>query len=174
MVNKNNEEMFKEIKLSKEESNRWINFHEKAYKQDKKIASKILIDSPRWSVIIAYYSMHNITKLYLAKIHNLKITGKNIHAKTLFFISKYVKKENKKIIPLLKKAKKEYDAITSSSIWLIPRLLKKGRDERSKTQYYDSSKAEKSNMELMQTAQYFIDNFMKPYIEIMEELINVT
>ena len=164
-------EMFKEVQLTTEETIRWIKFHEEAYKEDQKMANKVLIDSPRWSIIMTYYAMHNISKLYLAKIHNLKVSGQEVHAKTLFFISKYAKQEAKKIIPLLEKAKEEYDAITSSSIWIIPRLLSKGRDERTKTQYYNTTKAEKSKMEHMQAAQYFMDNFMKPYIKIIEGLL---
>jgi len=140
-------------------------------KEDEEMANKVLTDSPRWSVIMAYYAMHNVSKLYLAKVHNLKISGQDVHAQTLFFISKYVKQESKRIIPLLKQAKEEYDAITSSSIWVIPQLLSKGRDERTKTQYYDVAKAGKSKIELMQAAQYFMDNFMEPYIKIMEGLL---
>ena len=79
--------------------------------------------------------------------------------------------EPKEIIPLLEKAKEEYEAITSSSVWVIPRLLSKGRDERVKTQYYDSAKSGKSKIELMQAAQYFIGSFMKPYIHILEGLL---
>lgn len=163
--------MFKEIKLTTEEAKRWINFHAAIYKEDEEIANKILTTSPRWSIIIAYYSMHNLSKLYLAKTHNLKITGQEVHAQTIFFISKYVKQDAEKIIPFLKRAKEEYDAITSSNIWVLPRLLSKGRDERTKTQYYDISKTDKSKIEHMQAAQYFIDNFMKPYIKIMESLL---
>ncbi len=163
--------MFKEVNLTTEESARWIKFHENIYKEDERMANKVLTDSPRWSIIMAYYAMHNISKLYLAKIHNIKVSGQDVHAQTLFFISKYAKQDAKKIIPLLEKAKQEYDAITSSSVWVIPRLLSKGRDERTKTQYYDIVKAEKSKMELMQAAQYFMDNFMKPYIKIMGGLL---
>jgi len=163
-------EIFKEVRLTTEETVRWIKFHEEIYKEDHKMANKVIIDSPRWSIIMGYYAMHNVSKLYLAKIHNIKISGENVHAKTLFFISKYAKQDTKKIIPLLEKAKKEYDAITSSSIWVISRLLSKGRDERTKTQYYNTVKAEKSIMELMQAAQYFISNFVEPYIKIMEGL----
>ncbi len=163
-------EKFKEIPLTEEESKRWKDFHRKVYKEDKKLADKILMDSPRWSIIMAYYAMHNITKLYLATIHNLKISGENVHSKTIYFLSKYVKEDADKIIPLIKKAKEEYEAITSSSIWLIPNLLRKGRDERGKTQYYNLTKAEKSKLEQIKAAQYFIDNFMEPYISIMEDL----
>ncbi len=162
---------FKEIALTSEEKDRWIKFHTNAYKEDLKMAEKMLIDSPRWAIIIAYYAMHNISKLYLGSVHNLKITGQSVHAQTLFFISKYVKLESKKIVPLLKKAKEEFDAISSSNIYLIPRLLSKGKDERSKTQYYDPIKSKKSSIELIQAAQYFIDNFMKPYISIMEKML---
>lgn len=165
------QEVFKEVKLTTEETNRWIKFHEEVYKEDDKMAIKVLIDSPRWSIIMAYYAMHNVSKLYLAKIHNIKITGQDVHAQTLFFISKYVKQDHKKITSLLEKAKEEFDAITSSSIWILPRLLSKGRDERTKTQYYDVTKSGKTKIELTQAAQYFIDNFMKPYIKIMEDLL---
>ncbi len=81
---------FKEIKLTTEERDRWIKFHEDAYKEDSLIAKKLLTDSPRWSIIIAYYAMHNISKLYLGKIHNIKVSGQSVHAQTLFFISKYI------------------------------------------------------------------------------------
>lgn len=163
--------MFKELKLTTEEHSRWIQFHEDAYKEDMEISNKVLTDSPRWSIIMAYYAMHNVSKLYLAKIHNIKVTGKEVHAQTLFFISKYIKQDGKRIIPLLEKAKQEYDAITTSNIWIVPRLLSKGRDERSKTQYYHSAKAGRSKIEIMQAAQYFIDNFMVPYIKIIEEIL---
>ncbi|PIN70725.1 hypothetical protein COV93_00305 [Candidatus Woesearchaeota archaeon CG11_big_fil_rev_8_21_14_0_20_43_8] len=165
------EELFPEIKLTTEERERWIKFHHEAYKEDIEISEKLLLDSPRWSVISAYYAMHDISKLYLGKIHNLKISGDKVHAKTLFFISKYVKLNSKKIIPLLEEAKKEYDAIASSNIWIISRLLSKGRDERTKTQYYNAAKTDRSKIEHLQTAQYFIDNFMKPYMKILEGML---
>lgn len=171
MVDEKQKEMFKEVKLTTEESLRWIKFHEHVYKEDQEMANKVLTDSPRWSIIMAYYAMHNLSKLYLAKVHNLKISGRDVHAQTIFFISKYVKQEARKIIPLLQQAKEEFDAITSSNIWVIHQLLSKGRDERTKVQYYDISKAEKSKIELMQAAQYIIDNFMQPYIKIMEALL---
>ena len=79
-------EMFKEVKLTTEEAVRWIKFHENIYKEDQKMANKVLTDSPRWSIIMAYYAMHNVSKLYLAKIHNIKISGEDVHAKTLFFM----------------------------------------------------------------------------------------
>ncbi len=162
---------FEEVRLTTEETARWIKFHQAVYQEDRKMAAKVITDSPRWSIIMAYYAMHNISKLYLGKIHKLKISGQNVHAKTLFFITKYAKQDAKKIIPMLEKAKQEYEAITSSSIWVIPRMLPKGRDERTKTQYYDASKSEKSGIELVRAAQYFIDNFMKPYIKIIEGLL---
>ena len=163
--------MFDDVILTTEEAPRWIAFHEQAYKEDRAMADKVLLEAPRWSIIMAYYAMHNVTKLYLAKVHNLKVSGQDIHAKTLFFISRYVQQDAKKIIPLLKQAKEEYDAITSSSVWVIPQLLAKGRDERAKTQYYDTIKSQKSRIELMQAAQYFLDNFMEPYLTIMEGLL---
>lgn len=51
------------------------------------------------------------------------------------------------------------------------KISTKGRDERVKTQYYDSAKSEKSRIELIQAVQYFMDSFMKPYIYILEGLL---
>lgn len=166
-----NPPLFRELTLTTEERSRWISFHDRAYKEDLKMASIVIPESPRWSIIMAYYAMHNVSKLYLAKNHNLKISGSDVHAQTIFFISKYVKRDAQRIVPLLKKAKEEYDAITSSSVWVIPQLLSKGRDERVKTQYYNPSKSKKSIMEHMQAAQYFMDNFTAPYIRILEGLL---
>lgn len=163
--------LFKEIRLTSEEAERWIRFHENAYKGDERMALRLVAESPRWSVIIAYYAMHNASKLYLARVHNPKISGREVHAQTLFFISKYIKQESRRVIPLLRRAKEEYDAITSSSVWPIPQMLSKGRDERAKTQYYDASRSGRSDTELMQAAQYFNDNFMVPYLRIIEGLL---
>ncbi|MGM5485438.1 MAG: hypothetical protein ACQEP1_06225 [Nanobdellota archaeon] len=162
---------YEEIGLTREESKRWIDFHSSAYKEDREMSDKIMTDSPRWSIIIGYYAMHNISKLYLAKVHNLKVTGESVHAKTIHFLSKYIKQESERVLPLIQKAKEEFDAINSSNVHIVPRLLSKGRDERTKTQYYDSEKSNKSESEIMQTAQYFYDNFVVPYISIMEGLL---
>ncbi len=37
--------------------------------------------------------------------------------------------------------------------------------------FYDSVKAEKTKLELMHAAQYFMDNFMRPYVEVLEGLL---
>ncbi len=160
---------FKETYLTAEESGRWMRYHESAYKEDRDMAGEV--SSPRWAVIMAYYAMHNISKLYLAKVHNLRVAGSEVHAQTIHFMAKYATSDEKRLLPLLKKAKEEYEAITSASVWIMPRLLAKGRDERAKTQYYESAMAQKSRQELMRRAQYFIANFMKPYLEILEGLL---
>lgn len=48
MEDETTKEIFKEIKLTTEEAQRWIKFHENGYKEDKEMANKVLTDSPRW------------------------------------------------------------------------------------------------------------------------------
>lgn len=166
-----NQERFKEVKLTSVDRSRWIQFHDAAYKEDQKMSEELLIKSPRWSVITAYYAMHDISKLYLAKIHDIKVVGKDVHEQTIHFISKYMEKEREKVVQLLEDAKKKFDAITRSSVGIIPSLLRMGKKERGKTQYYDEKKASQTTGQQLQAATYFKDNFMKPYIEIMEKML---
>ncbi len=160
----------KEEHLEETEKQRYIDFHKEAYKEDMQLSEKLLNDFPRWSIISGYYAMHDIAKLYLGKIHLLKITGENVHAKTLALFAKYVKADAKKAVQLLEEAKNKYDAIISSHPSALIGLLSKGKEERGKAQYY-SGADKKSSFELLKAANYFSDNFVKPFIEIIEGML---
>jgi len=61
------------IRISELELGRYINFFEGSYKDNFEHSKANISSFPRWSIISGYYSMHDITKLLLAKKFRLKI-----------------------------------------------------------------------------------------------------
>ena len=155
--------------LSEIEREIWIKFHEFAYKDDLKLAETIKETTPRWSIIAGYYAMHDIAKLYLGKVHNIKISGKFIHAKTILAFKKVFegKEEQERILKLLEEADREIKEIGAEQ---IPYLLSAGKTERGKSQYYPS-KVLTDNEEYKKKANCFFDSIVKVFINIMEKLI---
>lgn len=158
------------IKLNEIEREIWIKFHEFAYRDDLKLSEKIKDSNPRWSIISGYYAMHDIAKLYLGKIYNLKISGENVHKQTIDALKLVLKdkKEADKIFELLKDAEKEISEISAEQ---IPYLLMSGKKERGKAQYY-SADVLTDNGEYAKKAKWFIEYIVKVFIKILEEMIN--
>jgi hypothetical protein len=71
-------EDFEEIgtitKLPEVEREDYIKRHENFWKEDLKVAEKLLEISPRWALVAGYYAMHDFAKLFLAK----KVQHKNL------------------------------------------------------------------------------------------------
>lgn len=158
------------IKLNEIERELWIRFHEFAYRDDLDLSEKIKDSNPRWSIISGYYAMHDIAKLYLGKVHNLKIFGENVHKQTIDGL-KYVLKDSeeaKRILELLRNAEKEIKEIGAEQ---IPYLLISGKKERGKAQYY-SINALTDNNEYTKKAEWFIENIVRVFIKILEEMTN--
>lgn len=157
--------------LNEVEREIWINFHEFAYKDDLELCKKIINQHPRWSIISGYYAMHDITKLYLGKIHNIKISGLNTHKQTIDCLKKVLKdNENaKRIFSLLKFAE---DKIEEIGLEDVPYLLKIGKKERGRVQYY-SKKVFADNKEYIEKAEKFVKDIVDVFIKIMEAMLNV-
>lgn len=148
----------------------YIGFHEDSYKEDLKVADKLIATSPRWVIISGYYGMHDITKLYLAKNHSLKISGKHIHAAVIVALRKVLenKEVREKALKLLDEAQKIYDVFQSHrKEKIIPSILSRSKEERGKAQYY-SGKPEKI---MIDKAMRFIEQIVKPYIELIEKMM---
>ena len=156
--------------LSEVEKESWIKFHENVYKDDLNHSEKDLMEFPRWSIISGYYAMHDITKLYLGKIHDIKITGENVHTKVIDALNKFIqdKQEKDKIIGLLNKAEISFFNVLRLQEKTLPLMLRKGKTERGKTQYYSKDFSDITS----QRAVYFFDNIVKPYIEIMKGMLS--
>lgn len=155
---------------SLEEKRKWIEFLGNAYKEDRKLAEDVILKFPRWSIIAGYYAMHDLAKLYLAKAHNIKITGEGMHAETLFLLKQHLAEsdEKKKIISLLEEADEEYSILRQGKVHL---LLKQGKDERASAQYYLGRNDDMFNREFSRNASYFLEKLVDVFIRIMEKMI---
>lgn len=163
--------MKKHLPITEREN--YISFHETSYKDDLKHAEDNAIKHPRWAVISGYYAMHDITKLFLAKKFAVKITGPEIHESAIVELKERIHdgKTREKLLKLLASAKDMYFNVERLKENTLPEMLRQGRQERRKSQYYreDYTKEKKTTIE---TSSYFLDNIAKPFIKIMEALLH--
>jgi len=160
------------INLPATEKDNYVTFHKTAFEEDLKHAEKNVMDFPRWSIISGYYCMHDLTKLFLAEQFNAKIASPEIHAKTIAALENFLKEDEvkKKLLELLKEAKSIFYSAERLKERTLPLLLKRGRQERGRAQYYseDYSKEAKVNS---QKAVYFLETIVKPYVKLMQGLM---
>lgn len=160
--------------LGEKEREDWLWFHKNAYKEDLRIAEKLLIESPRWSIVAGYYAMHDLTKLYLGKIKGWKVSGEMIHSKAIELLSEALKEqpEKEKVLKLIREAEKEIDETLRIHENTVLNFLRTGKTERGKAQYYSEEKDKNIfNINFSKKASYFLDKIIKPYLKIMEGLL---
>lgn len=154
------------------ERDNYLQFHRDAYKEDLRHAEEVLLKFPRWSIISGYYAMHDLTKYFLALKLNIKVSSPDIHHKTIEALDYFIKdqKLKERLLSLLKEAKNAYFNLERLREKVMPLLLKQAKKERGKSQYYteDYTAERKVNA---QRAAYFLDNFVKPYVKLMEGLM---
>jgi hypothetical protein len=141
----------------------YLEFLKKSYKEDFENSKNVVLSSPKWSIISGYYSMHNITKYYLALKFNKKIGLPDVHQATINAVKELIKsKEIKKLIDI---AVFEFEEVIPIHYSLIG-----AKRERKNLQYYtDASKKMKElNIE---KASYFLNNITEKYIKLIELLI---
>jgi hypothetical protein len=160
------------IMLPATEKENYLKFHKTAFEEDLKHSEKNILDFPRWSIISGYYCMHDLTKLFLSKRFNVKITSPEIHRKAIGALEYFIKDEKLKhhLLELLKEAKEIFFSSERLKEKVVTALLIKGKQERGKAQYYseDYSKNFKVNS---QKAEYFLENIVKPYIKLITGLM---
>jgi len=158
----------KQLPITEKEN--YTKFHRFAYKDDLKHAELTYSEFPRWSIISGYYCMHDITKLFLAEKYNIKITSPEIHAKAIDALAKCLtdKMLKDKLIELLKQAENFYYSVERLKEKTLLTLLKRGKQERGKAQYYSEDFSKHANSE---KALYFIENIVRPYVNLIEELM---
>ncbi len=160
--------------LGEREREQWLWFHENAYQDDLKIAEKLLVESPRWSIISGYYAMHDITKLYLGKIKGWKVSGSFVHSRVIELLEESLKEYPRKqeIICLLREAEKEIKEVLRIEEKTIVKLLRTGKSERGKAQYYsEKSEREMFNINFSRKSTYFFEKIVKPYTKIIRGLL---
>lgn len=156
--------------IEKSEKVRYVEFHKNAYMDDLKVADKIFTTSPRWTIVAGYYAMHDVTKLYLAKQHDIKIKGRGVHLAAIIALRNVLSDRNvkEKAITLLTQAQEVYDMFsTPVKEKIIPNLLSKGKEEREKSQYY----SEDCERLALTKSRGFLQNIVRPFIELMEKMI---
>ena len=158
--------------LSPQERENYLAFHRIAYLDDIKHSEEIVLKFPRWSIISGYYAMHDVTKLFLATTFVIKISSPEIHEKTILALKEKIQDETtkEKLLKLLKEAKEVYFNVERLKERVLPQLLRQGKQERGKTQYYTEDYSESKKI-TSQRAIYFLDIFVRPYVKIVEELM---
>jgi hypothetical protein len=146
-------------KLPEIEKESYLSFHEKIWKEDFETGKSLIKMSPRWSVIAGYYAMHNLSKFFLAKKFNIKISGKFVHAATIEALRKFLKKKG--IIQKIERATKFIP------IEELPDLLEVGKKERTRSQYYAGRLIEITS----KGAEEFFKNIVEPFVKAIEELL---
>jgi len=158
--------------LSPQERENYLLFHKTAYLDDLKHSEEVVLKFPRWSIISGYYAMHDVTKLFLATTFVIKITSPDIHEKTIVALRDKIQDSvtKEKLLKLLREAKEVYFNVERLKENVLSQLLRQGKKERGRTQYYTEDYSEMKKI-TSQKALYFLDTFVKPFIKIVEELM---
>lgn len=149
----------------------YVRWHDYAYQEDLESAELLVEKHPRNSIVLGYYSMHNIAKRYLGDVFSIKIPHDDTHSMTLKALKEKIDKEvtRKRVIELMKKAQEEYEIFSKPKPELLSALLRHGSSERKSHSYYQS-KQEGEKRAGSEKAREFIDMIVKPFIKIMKEL----
>lgn len=154
------------------EKGNYLIFHKNAFEEDLKHAERVVLDFPRWSIISGYYCMHDLTKLFLAEKFNVKISSPEIHAKTIEALAHFIKdaKLRNRLLELLREAKSVYYDTERLKEKTLPALLRRGKQERGKAQYYSEAYTENAKVNA-QRASYFLETVVLPYVELIKGLM---
>lgn len=155
------EKLFNERKASKiveTEKERYIHFFENTYKENLEHCKFCLEKFPRWSIISGYYSMHDITKLFLAKKFMLKVDFE-VHKTAILILKELVK--DKEILNMLEIGYKEFISLAND--------LAEARSERTKAQYYTGTAFMKEKYK--EKARQFLEKIVLPYISKIKSLL---
>ena len=117
-----------------------------------------LLKFPRWPIISGYYSMHDITKLLLAKKFGIKVDFE-VHSTTIKVLDYLIK--NKDILKLIERGYREFISLAND--------LAYAKKERSKTQYYTGTKF--MHEEYLKKSEDFYKNFVLIYIDRIRGLL---
>lgn len=160
------------LKLAATEQESYIDFHRRAFEEDLKHAEKNLLEFPRWSIISGYYAMHDVTKLFLAKRYNIKLSSPEIHAKAIKALEEFVRDDElkKKLMELLREANDMFYSAERLKERILPVLLRRGKQERAKHQYYTEDYTKKSAVDAKK-GSYFLEKIVKPYIKLIKGLM---
>lgn len=152
--------LFKQKRISRInelELERYLNFFENSYLENFEHCKKNLNEFPRWSIISGYYTIHDITKLLIAKKFRIKIDFK-VHLTTIQVLRELIK--NKELVEILEKGYKKFLTLAND--------LDEAKKERTKAQYYTGTAFMKE--EYTKRADEFLKNVIA-YLNKIKELL---
>ena len=165
-------------RIEKVEKEMYVSFHQQNYKIDLESAINFLdLGNSKYAVIAGYYAVLNSTLWNLAKFFNLKISEKDfgVHTNCLIVLEEFVKDKElkKKILELLDLAKQEYTSFTTikkDKEKTLPLMFKNSSEKRKRYTYYSLDRKLPGKDDMLNESKLFIENVVKPYILIMENL----
>jgi len=146
-------------RINELEIERYINFFRHSYRDNLEHSKSVILSYPRWAIISGYYSMHDITKLLLAKQFRLKV-DLEVHATTIKTLSALIK--NKDILSLIEKGYKEFISLAND--------LAEAKKDRVKAQYYTGTEFMKE--EYKKRAREFLAKVVEPYLKKITILLS--
>lgn len=148
----------KVAKITELELPRYVNFFENSYKENLEHSKAVMASFPRWSIISGYYSMHDVTKLLLAKNFFLKIEME-VHATTIKVLAEVIR--NAELLRLIEAGYSEFISLAND--------LATAKKERVKAQYYTGTNFMKE--EYVKRASELMSEVAIPYIEKIKLLM---
>jgi len=155
------ERLLEEKKISKikeTELPRYLDFYKESYVDNLNHSVANVITFPRWSIISGYYAMHDISKLFIAKVYRFKI-DREVHATTIKVLQELLK--DKELLKLIKEGYDEFSHLDED--------LRDAKKERVKVQYYTGTDFMKHKY--ANKAKEFVNVIVKTYIEKVLNLI---
>mgnify|MGYP001347431437 CR=1 FL=1 len=146
-------------RIEKTEKKRYLNFFSNSYKENLEHCKFVLESFPRWSIISGYYSMHDLSKLFLADKFSIKIEFK-VHETTISVLKELIK--DKQVTEMLNLGYNELIKLLNDLV-----IAKK---QRTKVQYYTGTQfmQEKYKKE----ANKFLENTVLTFITKIRTLKN--
>lgn len=140
------------------ELHRYLNFFDETSKENRTHAESVKDSFPRWSIILGYYAMHDITKLFLAKRFFIKVELK-VHKITIEIMKAL--SADKEILKLLELGYEAFIAMAND--------LAEAKEERVKAQYYTGSEFMKGKYK--EKATQFLSEVVDSYLQKMRVLL---
>ena len=145
-------------RIKETELDRYLEFFTESYQDNFKHSESNLEAYPRWSIISGYYSMHDISKLLIAKIYRFKI-DREVHSTAIKALRELLKDDE--ALNFIEEGYEEFQALADE--------LSDAKKDRVKVQYYTGTEFMKEKYK--ERALEFNKDIVKPYIERITKLL---
>ncbi|HDR53806.1 MAG TPA: hypothetical protein ENN60_04045 [archaeon] len=145
-------------RLNDLELDRFLRVYEQGYMENLKCMDFVLDPFPRWSVVVGYFAMHDISKLLIAKKQMLKVKGEKAHKVAIELLKELVK--DKTMAKMLEEGYEKFRSLADE--------LDEGRRNRIRAQYYKGTPVLEEQWK--KEARFFAGEVRK-FVKKVEELL---